>query len=100
MRSKAWSRAHGPRLLGHAAAWRCATRSRRGARALRSQPKPSTRVPDPLPLLPTTLVGSYPQPAWLVDREKLRTRLPPRVRAKEVWRVPEELLEEAQDDAT
>jgi 5-methyltetrahydropteroyltriglutamate--homocysteine methyltransferase len=51
-------------------------------------------------LLPTTLVGSYPQPDWLVDREKLRTRLPPRVRAREVWRVDEPLLEAAQDDAT
>jgi 5-methyltetrahydropteroyltriglutamate--homocysteine methyltransferase len=51
-------------------------------------------------LLPTTLVGSYPQPGWLFDREKLRTRLPPRVRVKEVWRVPEPWLEEAQDDAT
>jgi len=51
-------------------------------------------------LLPTTLVGSYPQPEWLLDRHKLRTRLPPRVRAKEVWRVEEPLLEAAQDDAT
>jgi len=50
--------------------------------------------------LPTTLVGSLPQPEWLVDREKLRTRLPPRVRAKEVWRIPEAYLEQAQDDAT
>jgi 5-methyltetrahydropteroyltriglutamate--homocysteine methyltransferase len=53
-----------------------------------------------LPPLPTTLVGSYPQPEWLIDREQLRTRLPPRVRAGEVWRVAEPLLEEAQDDAT
>jgi 5-methyltetrahydropteroyltriglutamate--homocysteine methyltransferase len=53
-----------------------------------------------LPLLPTTLVGSYPQPEWLVDRQMLRTRLPPRVRAREVWRVPPEHLTEAQDDAT
>jgi 5-methyltetrahydropteroyltriglutamate--homocysteine methyltransferase len=51
-------------------------------------------------LLPTTVVGSYPQPDWLVDREKLLTRLPPRVRAKDVWRIPEPLLEQAQDDAT
>jgi 5-methyltetrahydropteroyltriglutamate--homocysteine methyltransferase len=57
-------------------------------------------VDEQLPLLPTTLVGSYPQPEWLVDRQKLRTRLPPRVRAKEVWRIPEPNLEEAQDDAT
>ncbi|GAC1324765.1 MAG: hypothetical protein NVSMB2_23050 [Chloroflexota bacterium] len=40
-------------------------------------------------VLPTTVVGSYPQPDWLVDRDKLRTRLPPRVRARDVWRVPE-----------
>ncbi len=53
-----------------------------------------------LPLLPTTVVGSHPQPAWLVDHEKLASRLPPRVRARDVWRVPEPYLEEAQDDAT
>jgi 5-methyltetrahydropteroyltriglutamate--homocysteine methyltransferase len=53
-----------------------------------------------LPLLPTTVVGSYPQPDWLVDRAKLLARLPPRVRARDVWRVPEEFLEQAQDDAT
>lgn len=53
-----------------------------------------------LPLLPTTVVGSYPQPAWLVDQAKLRGRLVPRVRTPEVWRVSEPLLEEAQDDAT
>jgi 5-methyltetrahydropteroyltriglutamate--homocysteine methyltransferase len=54
-----------------------------------------------LPLLPTTVVGSYPQPNWLVDHEKLLgRRMPPRVRAKEVWRIPEPYLEEAQDDAT
>src|SRR5271169_6485970 len=51
-------------------------------------------------LLPTTVVGSYPQPDWLIDREKL-THLPPvRVRAGELWRVPEPWLEAAQDDAT
>lgn len=48
----------------------------------------------------TTVVGSYPQPDWLVDRENLRSRLPPRVRVRELWRVPEPYLEEAQDDAT
>jgi 5-methyltetrahydropteroyltriglutamate--homocysteine methyltransferase len=48
----------------------------------------------------TTVVGSYPQPDWLIDRERLGDRLPPRVRARELWRVPEDLLEEAQDDAT
>jgi 5-methyltetrahydropteroyltriglutamate--homocysteine methyltransferase len=51
-------------------------------------------------LLPTTLVGSYPQPDWLIDRDKLKGRLPPRVRARELWRIPESLLEQAQDDAT
>lgn len=53
-----------------------------------------------LPLIPTTLVGSYLQPDWLVDRAKLGGMAPPRVRAREVWRVPEEHLEEAQDAAT
>ncbi len=51
-------------------------------------------------LIPTTLVGSYPQPGWLVDKEKLLGSGPPRVRMREVWRVPEERLEEAQDDGT
>jgi 5-methyltetrahydropteroyltriglutamate--homocysteine methyltransferase len=51
-------------------------------------------------LLPTTLVGSYPQPEWLIDRAKLAGRFPPRVRAKELWRIPEQFLEEAQNDAT
>jgi 5-methyltetrahydropteroyltriglutamate--homocysteine methyltransferase len=51
-------------------------------------------------LFPTTLVGSYPQPDWLIDRQKLAGRFPPRVRAKELWRIPEPWLAEAQDDAT
>jgi 5-methyltetrahydropteroyltriglutamate--homocysteine methyltransferase len=51
------------------------------------------------PLL-TTVVGSYPQPDWLVDRQMLGSRLPPRVRAREIWRVPPDHLEQAQDDAT
>ena len=51
-------------------------------------------------LLPTTIVGSYPQPDWLIDRAGLAVRLPPRVRARELWRVAPELLEAAQDDAT
>src|SRR5215469_1539475 len=51
-------------------------------------------------LLPTTVVGSYPQPDWLIDRGNLRGRLPPRVRAREIWRVAAPFLEEAQDDAT
>jgi len=46
------------------------------------------------------LVGSYPQPDWLIDRERLAGRFPPRVRARELWRVPESYLGEAQDDAT
>jgi 5-methyltetrahydropteroyltriglutamate--homocysteine methyltransferase len=50
--------------------------------------------------LETTVVGSYPQPDWLVDRENLGGRLPPRVRAREIWRVAEPFLEQAQDDAT
>jgi 5-methyltetrahydropteroyltriglutamate--homocysteine methyltransferase len=51
-------------------------------------------------LLPTTLVGSYPQPEWLIDRERLAGRLPPRVRAKELWRLQEPYLADAQNDAT
>ncbi len=54
----------------------------------------------PLPLLPTSLVGSYAQPDWLIDRNNLAGRFPPRVRARELWRVAPELLEGAQDDAT
>ena len=49
---------------------------------------------------PTSLVGSYPQPDWLIDRGRLASRLPPRVRAKELWRVEPAYLEQAQDDAT
>jgi 5-methyltetrahydropteroyltriglutamate--homocysteine methyltransferase len=51
-------------------------------------------------LLPTTIVGSYPQPEWLIDRSKLAARFPPRVRARELWRIAPEFLEEAQEDAT
>ncbi len=51
-------------------------------------------------LLPTTLVGSYSQPDWLIDRKRLGDRFPPRVRAQELWRVAPEWLEQAQDDAT
>jgi 5-methyltetrahydropteroyltriglutamate--homocysteine methyltransferase len=54
----------------------------------------------PLPLLPTSLVGSYAQPEWLIDRKKLAGRFPPRVRARELWRVAPEWLDAAQDDAT
>ena len=51
-------------------------------------------------LFPTSLVGSYPQPDWLIDRARLAGRFPPRVRAKELWRVEPEFLEQAQRDAT
>ena len=51
-------------------------------------------------LLLTSLVGSYPQPEWLIDRQKLAGRFPPRTRATDLWRVAPEFLEEAQDDAT
>jgi 5-methyltetrahydropteroyltriglutamate--homocysteine methyltransferase len=51
-------------------------------------------------LLPTTLVGSYPQPDWLIDRRRLVEIVPPRARARELWRVEPHWLEQAQDDAT
>ena len=51
-------------------------------------------------LLPTSLVGSYPQPDWLIDRPSLLKQMPPRVRASELWRVEPERLDAAQDDAT
>jgi len=54
----------------------------------------------PQKLLPTSLVGSYAQPEWLIDRKKLASRFPPRVRATELWRVASEFLDQAQDDAT
>src|SRR6202162_4145792 len=54
----------------------------------------------PQKLLPTSLVGSYAQPEWLIDRKKLAGRFPPRVRAKALWRVEAQWLDEAQDDAT
>jgi 5-methyltetrahydropteroyltriglutamate--homocysteine methyltransferase len=57
-------------------------------------------VNDGKAALVTTVVGSYPQPGWLIDRGRLGDRLPPRIRARELWRVPEPFLEEAQDDAT
>ncbi|HEY7815287.1 MAG TPA: hypothetical protein VIC62_18710, partial [Nakamurella sp.] len=53
-----------------------------------------------LPLFPTTLVGSLPQPDWLIDRPRLAGRFPPRVRARDLWRPAAEFLAEAQDDAT
>ena len=51
-------------------------------------------------LLPTTVIGSYPQPSWLVDHDALARRAPPRIRAREIWRVAPEHLSDAQDDAT
>jgi 5-methyltetrahydropteroyltriglutamate--homocysteine methyltransferase len=51
-------------------------------------------------LFPTSLVGSYPQPDWLIDRQMLSKRMPPRIRAEELWRVPSPWLAEAQNDAT
>src|SRR6202140_3243056 len=54
----------------------------------------------PLPLLPTSLVGSYAQPDWLIDRQKLAGRFPPRVRAEELWRVAPQWLHEGEVDAT
>jgi 5-methyltetrahydropteroyltriglutamate--homocysteine methyltransferase len=57
-------------------------------------------MPEVPRLLPTTVVGSYPQPDWLVDREALGGKLPPRVRARDIWRIPEPFLAAAQDDAT
>jgi 5-methyltetrahydropteroyltriglutamate--homocysteine methyltransferase len=53
-----------------------------------------------LPLLPTSIVGSLPQPDWLIDRERLGQRFPPRVRARDLWRPAPEYLQQAQDDAT
>jgi 5-methyltetrahydropteroyltriglutamate--homocysteine methyltransferase len=54
----------------------------------------------PAKLLPTTLVGSYPQPDWLIDRRSLAKQMPPRVRARDLWRIDPAHLEAAQDDAT
>jgi len=51
-------------------------------------------------LLPTCLVGSYPQPDWLIDRGGLSKQTPPRTRADELWRIDAQWLEQAQDDAT
>jgi 5-methyltetrahydropteroyltriglutamate--homocysteine methyltransferase len=51
-------------------------------------------------LFPTSLVGSYPQPDWLIDRERLAHRFPPRTRALELWRVDPAYLGQAQQDAT
>jgi 5-methyltetrahydropteroyltriglutamate--homocysteine methyltransferase len=61
--------------------------------------EPQNERPGAAMLLPTTVVGSYPQPGWLIDRTSLDSRVP-RIRAPEIWRVPPELLAEAQNDAT
>ena len=65
-----------------------------------ADPRLHARIFLPMHPLATTVVGSYPQPDWLIDREKLAGRLPPRVPAHELWRVDEAWLDEAQDDAT
>jgi 5-methyltetrahydropteroyltriglutamate--homocysteine methyltransferase len=56
-------------------------------------------MPMPTHLLPTTVVGSYPQPDWLINRQLL-SKMVPRTRVRELWRVSDEFLEQAQDDAT
>jgi len=63
-------------------------------------PQAPLPAPPPAPLFPTTLVGSFPQPDWLIDRAKLAGRFPPRVRARELWRVAEPWLQQAWEDAT
>src|SRR6516165_11586761 len=77
------------------------TTSRRAHCSLRPDKNKTRRrqVNMPTHLLPTTVVGSYPQPEWLVDRALLSKSVP-RTRMHEMWRLPEEHLEEAQDDAT
>jgi 5-methyltetrahydropteroyltriglutamate--homocysteine methyltransferase len=57
-------------------------------------------MPYPTHLIPTTVVGSYPQPDWLIDRAALEKHGVPRVHAHEIWRIPEPHLKAAQDDAT
>ena len=57
-------------------------------------------MPYPTHLLPTTVVGSYPQPDWLVNRAALDKHGVPRTHAHEIWRIPQPLLEQAQDDGT
>src|SRR5947207_12781219 len=103
MRSRLGSSAS---MRGNSSTGRCPTRtSPRDEGQKASQPggcitklqKGGNSVTD---RLLTTVVGSYPQPEWLVDRKNLQNRLPPRVRAHEIWRIPEPLLQQAQDDAT
>jgi hypothetical protein len=65
--------------------------------AIAAEPSSKRNYWMPQTLLPTSLVGSYAQPDWLIDRKKLASRFPPRVRAKELWRVAPEFLDQAQD---
>src|SRR5688500_4903482 len=95
-----------PRRSSTSMATRSGPRSQRPAagrtprRLPRAGPRDRPMTDARAVLFPTTLVGSMPQPDWLIDREKLAGRFPPRVRARELWRVLPEHLQEAQDDAT
>src|SRR5258708_34467529 len=60
----------------------------RFAKGGQPQPGSKPRACLPMKLFPTALVGSYPQPDWLIDRQMLSKRMPPRIRADELWRVP------------
>jgi 5-methyltetrahydropteroyltriglutamate--homocysteine methyltransferase len=78
-------------------------RSSRKARAVsvtRIRAEEDSGMAYPTHLLPTTVVGSYPQPDWLVNRTALEKHGVPRTHAHEIWRIPEALLEQAQDDGT
>src|SRR5213075_1502462 len=92
-----------PRLRAGAGAHRRRRRARRFDEAA-GDPAGLSRYLKPTRrrhmLFPTTIVGSYPQPEWLIDRAKLAGRFPPRVRARELWRLQEPYLAQAQDDAT
>src|SRR3954469_16971147 len=79
-----------------ASSWRAMPRRR----SIMTAQKPTAQAEEGKMLLPTSLVGSYPQPDWLIDRVKLAGRFPPRVRARELWRVAPEWLDQAWDDAT
>src|SRR5260370_12787699 len=72
----------------------------RFAKGGQPQPGSKPRACLPMKLFPTALVGSYPQPDWLIDRQMLSKRMPPRIRADELWRVPAVWLEHAQNHAT
>src|SRR6185295_2941862 len=96
-----------PRRCSTSMVWRFAPRWMRAGTGRRrvtgprsAREWPMSKVDQPRKLFPTTLVGSLPQPEWLIDRQKLAGRFPPRVRARELWRVPEPYLAEAQNDAT